>query len=386
MDYEEKYKEALERARKLQKTCDNTAVIGWCEYIFPELKESENEKIRKALIEMVHDTTYDELWVDYNVHKEEALAWLEKQGEQKSFDYENANIQQKDFAPQEDAPRYSIGDVLCDKSCTTLNKDAQPNYEIVDIRNGLYICDKGYIPISQQDEYELVAKKIEPKFKVGDWITNGDYTWKIVEIKPLDYILQSQDGNIVDDTISHVDEQFHSFTIEDAKDGDVLLFEGYYNSIVLFQGIGINGKGRINYHCKCDLGNYSFGVQGDVACLGTIEKDSEHYHPATKEQRDLLFQKMHEAGYEWDAEKKELKLLITNGGDFEFENCEQKPANEEMIETLRTEYEKGRADAIAEMQKGWSEEDERICRSIVADIANDKSICKYEISKSICDE
>ena len=29
--------------------------------------------------------------------------------------------------------------------------------------------------------------------------------------------------------------------------------------------------------------------------------------PATKEQRDLLFQKMKEAGYEWDAEKKELK-------------------------------------------------------------------------------
>ena len=28
--------------------------------------------------------------------------------------------------------------------------------------------------------------------------------------------------------------------------------------------------------------------------------------PATKEQRDLLFQKMKEAGYEWDADKKEL--------------------------------------------------------------------------------
>ena len=45
--------------------------------------ESEDEKVRKALVEMVHDTTDDELWVDYNVHKEEALAWLEKQGEQK---------------------------------------------------------------------------------------------------------------------------------------------------------------------------------------------------------------------------------------------------------------------------------------------------------------
>jgi hypothetical protein len=58
------------------------------------------------------------------------------------------------------------------------------------------------------------ADKVEPKFHEGEWITNGDYTWKIVEVKPLDYILQSQDGNIVDDTISYVDEQFHSFIVE----------------------------------------------------------------------------------------------------------------------------------------------------------------------------
>lgn len=31
--------------------------------------------------------------------------------------------------------------------------------------------------------------------------------------------------------------------------------------------------------------------------------------PATKEQRDFLFQKMKEAGYEWDAERKELKKI-----------------------------------------------------------------------------
>ena len=67
---------------------------------------------------------------------------------------------------------------------------------------------------------EKPADKAEPKFKVGDWITNGDCTWKIVEVKPLDYILRTPYGNIVDDTISFVDEQFHSLTIEDAKDDD----------------------------------------------------------------------------------------------------------------------------------------------------------------------
>lgn len=86
----------------------------------------------------------------------------------------------------------------------------------------------------------------------------------------------------------------------------MLLFEGYYNSIVLFHGIGINKKGRINYHCKCDLGNYSFDIQGNVACLGTIEKDAEHYHPATKELRDKLFQKMSDVGYTWNEETKQL--------------------------------------------------------------------------------
>ena len=82
MTIEEKarrYDEAIIKAKALygQPLVDNTLL----ETIFPELKESEDERIRKALIEMVHDTTCDELWVDYNVHKEEALEWLEKQGE-----------------------------------------------------------------------------------------------------------------------------------------------------------------------------------------------------------------------------------------------------------------------------------------------------------------
>ena len=49
--------------------------------LIPELAESEAERIRKALVKMVHDTTGDELWVDYNVDKEDAIAWLEKQRE-----------------------------------------------------------------------------------------------------------------------------------------------------------------------------------------------------------------------------------------------------------------------------------------------------------------
>ena len=228
MDYEKKYKRLHNFISDLY-----PFMSEYCkekvEGFLPELKEPEDEKIRKGLIDFVNqygDNFYGQIskasviaWLEKQGEQPSAIRWhdvslipqemeellvewdsedatwheiafyhadtktfwngtrqvenvtrwcyiidlLEKQGWKKPFDYENANIQQKDFAPQEDAPRYSIGDVLCDKSCTTLDKDAQPNYEIVDIRNGLYICDKGYIPISQQDEYELVAKKIEQK-------------------------------------------------------------------------------------------------------------------------------------------------------------------------------------------------------------------------------
>ena len=50
MNYEQKYKEALERARQFSEHPlqeDRSSIV---EYIFPELKESEDEKIRKALI------------------------------------------------------------------------------------------------------------------------------------------------------------------------------------------------------------------------------------------------------------------------------------------------------------------------------------------------
>ena len=132
------------------------------------------------------------------------------------FDYEHATITQKDFAPEEGEqkpildfkasnfyvskvdgkihditynstdkvePIFSIGDVLCDKSCTTLNKKYQPIIEILDIRNGMYICNNCSFPISQQDEYELVTRKNEQQYAWSDEDEKRidcicDFVWK----------------------------------------------------------------------------------------------------------------------------------------------------------------------------------------------------------------
>ena len=49
MNYEEKYKMALERAKKIHKSTGFDYEKGMMEEVFPELKESEDERIRRAI-------------------------------------------------------------------------------------------------------------------------------------------------------------------------------------------------------------------------------------------------------------------------------------------------------------------------------------------------
>lgn len=87
MDYEKKYKEAFE----LMKDCipdENGLVhVRPCE-IFTELADSEDEKIRKALVD--YFTAYKEqkecgIKTFYGIPTDSIIAWLEKQGEKKPW-------------------------------------------------------------------------------------------------------------------------------------------------------------------------------------------------------------------------------------------------------------------------------------------------------------
>lgn len=224
MDYKEKHKEDLESAKgwlAIAKENNNKIAIQILENLFPELRESEDERIREMILELVSISGNGNQWEEIN-------NWLKKQGEQK------------------------------------------------------------------------LADKVEPKFKVGDWITNGEYTWNVTDIKPLDYILQSPNGDVVDDTISYVDEHFHLWTIQDAKDGDVLFFKDHGNHVI---GIikPIERRNTVDAYCLFENLCFKKGMFYNL--------DTEDPHPATNEQRNLLFQKIKESGYEWDEKKKELKEL-----------------------------------------------------------------------------
>ena len=106
------------------------------------------------------------------------------------------------------------------------------------------------------------------------------------------------------------DEQnYHLWSIKDAKEGDVLANDHHILILKELDYDWYSNGFPYSVHAYCGIkpnGNFELGKENWCFC-GTL-----HMHPATKEQRELLFQKMKESGYEWDAEKKELKEIMRN--------------------------------------------------------------------------
>ena len=86
MNYEQKYKEALEKLRAFHRDYKNIShlvdVKGELESIFPELKESEDERIRKEIIQSIQDNMCV-------IHKDKCIAWLEKQANIPHFTFDD---------------------------------------------------------------------------------------------------------------------------------------------------------------------------------------------------------------------------------------------------------------------------------------------------------
>ena len=97
-----------------------------------------------------------------------------------------------------------------------------------------------------------------------------------------------------------IEKEYHPWTIQDARDGDVLAYVTDEEDlwIMIYWSLYEPYEGHVHYHAL--LVNDDFSDKGTCCiCISDLK-------PATKEQRELLFQKMKEAGYEWDEKKKEL--------------------------------------------------------------------------------
>lgn len=149
----------------------------------------------------------------------------------------------------------------------------------------------------------------EPKFKVDNYIiskNNPDIIYKIIcvginELNKHDYVCEHVGrqkeyiGKIYNIAQDKVDSNFILWTIKNAKAGDVLATD---DGVCIFDGTLEEGKYPFAY---CGITKRGF----DFYNVRLPFSRDKNIHPATKEQRDAIFTKMKEEGYEWDAERLE---------------------------------------------------------------------------------
>ena len=349
MSYEEKYNKLVNAVKILRETNpSDEGIRNWVNDNVPELAESKDERIRKALITFFRSFPYDSI-ENAGTNAKEALAWLEKRENQhkpftfkalprllemvdrneRSISYGNklaealkdegytldSNIVKESIKLMkgEDVPLATMDDQDSTKSNCDIDKEKQSSIKpkfragdkisnkedegdvctIKEIKGNFYILTDGtFIKISEQDEYRLIDTT--PKFKVGDWIVNSNG-----KVNQVTYVNPYGDGYTLDDKTYMSGSwcnSYHLWTLKDAKDGDILVVNG--NPFIYSYDDGNNVRG--NYCCIFNnelRTNLNFSFEGN--CIT----------PANKEQGDLLVSKMKESGYEWDTNNGGLKKI-----------------------------------------------------------------------------
>ena len=162
-----------------------------------------------------------------------------------------------------------------------------------------------------------LEKQSDNDNKVGDWVAiNNIYSemclsspLHIVDSDKTNYRVEDVNGNSGCPKIEYLTSHYHLWTIADAKDGDVLcLYERDVPKIVFILRGTPNKPYILNYYCYYNItySDFNFGSVKDGLVLNY---ETDVIKPVTKEQRELLFQKMKEKGYRWDSEnKKPIKI------------------------------------------------------------------------------
>lgn len=281
MNYEKKYKQLTKHIKDLYPFMSDYCKEKAKE-IIPELTESEDERLRKEIIEFIKISKPE--WKNYRDYSS-WIAWLEKQEYQK---------------PTENFVE-SWKDMRLEVYQQASGNRHEPNYS--DDTTKMFSLNDIDEIIEKMSEQKTVDK-IEPKFTVGDWVTNNI---EIVQITgyDIDYGYQvDYKGNLQHRDTDIIEKEYHLWTIQDAKDGDVLV-DNY--AIIIFRKIGNCVFDDVVDFYICYSFEMGIIIQRHNLHCGSI--DSVFFKPATKEQRCMFFQKMYEEGYEWDFEVKELNKI-----------------------------------------------------------------------------
>ena len=315
------YNEALKRAKDaLNDETISSNTIAYLQDIFPELKESEDERIRKLLIRLFRSNTNEKF---DDVSTQDIIAWLEKQKEFVSADFDD--VWETADCDELTAPLEKYSKDAIKKMCHAwydkgielerrnwLKKQGEHANFLSKIQVGDKVTRNEGGVLVNISQLERVAKprrvkpvhKVKPKFHEGDWVIQERVgTYKVVEICKTWYEVIGIDGNRYSISFLH-ENDCHHWTIQDAKDGDVLVTiddENDERHPFIYKGcLDPNHPNSPVAYCGID-------TEGLLCCgTGNFWWTDKKVQPATKEQRDLLFQKMKEAGYDCQVGKENL--------------------------------------------------------------------------------
>ena len=220
-----------------------------------------------------------------------------------------------------------------------------------------------------KDEQKPVDK-VEPKFHQGEWIVFNGLVLFIEEVVQ-GYYRTISVGGIPNSYDWDIDNYAHLWTIQDAKDGDVLQL-GRVTAI--FQKYIADR----NCRCYCSVYNGEFeipsqdGADNSYGCHNAI--------PATKEQRDQLEKAMADARYTFDFEKKELRKIKDDVQLTEFEhelkiimNAYRDAIGDNDVTIEEVKERAAYMLSLINPKPAWSEEDEEIKNFLIALVEWSKS-------------
>ena len=292
-DYKKLYEQTQRKMKEFIKRWDGIKLSS-NDLFTEELKqiveiENDDERLRKTAIAFLKD--FAEQGYENAV---ECIDWLEKQGEPNPYSGVSFKYNGHTWGM---CARDNGVEILVDgeiKERIFLDNEPQ---------------DKSALEVIKEEKVDN-----EPKFKVGDWVVNkfGD-SFHIDSLDKKNYQVSNGKGNYNYFPISKQDEM-HLWDIQDAKDGDVLSLswledKNLCEKIIIFKKYHSDGVIGL-YSTPCVEGYGNTFKNGKMIFNEKVPYYSKTWtcnlHPSTKEQRDFLFQKIKEAGYEWDADKKEL--------------------------------------------------------------------------------
>ena len=333
------YKEKLQEAKRLYESAnaDQKYVL---ESLFPELAGSEDEQIRKELTKHLKEGVEGYMPAGDSSDYRRWLDWLEKQG--KSSDQIHYWTEEEiepiisDYLRGAEHYGGMIGRLRCLKPKSLENQgeqkpaiemktpeeslgiDSDTYNEIVD--ECIYGEQKSQRMISAEAKEAMYGKpsdKVEPKFKVGDWVVyyRNDSSREVLQVYDIrDGRYYFTDNVHFSWSVKECDEKSHLWTIQDAKDGDVLYCENSGIEYIVMNN-GINKCNNIDSYFE-----YNSEDGFDIGVPSVLSAEEDIITPATNEQRDTLMKAMADAGYTFDFDKRELKKIEQKSAEWSEED------------------------------------------------------------------